>query len=58
MPVHRGTAIRKGKRVGWYRWGNHGKKYYYTLGSESSRKRARAKAEKQGRAARAHGYRG
>jgi len=58
MPVHRGTTTKNGKKVGYYQWGTQGKRYHYTLGSESSRKRARAKAQKQGRAARAHGYKG
>ena len=43
MPVH---VVYKGK-VKWYRWGNHGKLY-----------KSRAKAEAQGRAAYANGYKG
>ena len=54
MPVH---ACQEGGKPG-YRWGSKGKCYTYTRGNEASRKRAHAKAERQGRAARASGYRG
>jgi hypothetical protein len=54
MPVHRGEDS-KGP---YYQWGKSGKKYHYTAGDASSRKAAKAKAEKQGQAARASGYRG
>lgn len=43
MPVHK-------TKGGGYQWGHHGKKYYG--------KNAKAKAARQGRAARANGYRG
>ena len=33
-----------------YKWGKSGKCYVYTSGDEASRKRARAKAVKQGKA--------
>jgi hypothetical protein len=36
-----------------YRWGDHGKCYRYEVNNEWSRKRARAKAERQGRAIKA-----
>ena len=43
MPVHR-------TKGGGYQWGNHGKIYYG--------KNAKKKAEEQGQAAHAHGYKG
>lgn len=49
MPARRGRD-RKGS---FYRWGNSGKKYYYSPGSKISRERAKEKAEKQGRAIKA-----
>lgn len=58
MPVHCGSTTRKGKRVGYCQWGRSGKKYYYRLGDKRARQRAKARAERQGRAARAHGYKG
>lgn len=54
MPVHRG----KDGDGPYYQWGESGKKYHYTAGNTGSRKKAKAKAEKQGQAARASGYRG
>lgn len=54
MPVRRG----RDSKGPFFRWGDSGSKYHYTSGNEDSRKRARAKAEKQGRAIRASGYRG
>lgn len=50
MPVHRTTA--NGKPA--YQWGQSGKKYPYTPGNAESRRRAKAKAERQGRAAQAN----
>jgi hypothetical protein len=41
-----------------FRWGDSGKCYTYASGDEASRERARERAERQGRAARAGGYRG
>lgn len=58
MPVHQGYERYKGKRMGYYQWGGSGKKYHYTPGNESARERAKNKAQKQGRAARASGYKG
>ena len=55
MPVHCGDKDSKGY---YCQWGNHGKKYYYTKGNKESMARARKKAEKQGQAAHASGYRG
>lgn len=49
MPVRKVTTTRGGKQVTGYRWGDHGKVY---TGSG-----AKAKAERQGRAAYANGYR-
>ena len=54
MPVQRG----KDGDGRYYRWGDSGKRYHYKPGDKESRDKARAKAEKQGRAARASGYRG
>ena len=54
MPVHRG----KDSDGPFYQWGDSGKKYHYESGDESSRKKAKGKAERQGKAARASGYRG
>jgi hypothetical protein len=53
MPVHRG----KDSKGPFYRWGDSGKKYHRS-GSKSSRDAAKKKAEKQGQAARASGYKG
>lgn len=52
MPVRQTTA--NGKPA--YQWGKHGKKYTYNPKDPKSRARAKAKAERQGRAARANGY--
>ena len=54
MPVHRG----KDSDGSYYQWGDSGKKYHYEAGDKNSRERAKDKAEKQGRAARASGYKG
>lgn len=54
MPVHTGRD-KKGK---YYRWGNHGKKYYCNPSKKGSCDRAKKQAEKQGRAAYVHGYKG
>jgi len=55
MPVQHGTTTVNGKQVGFYRWGNSGKKYTYTLGDEAGRKRAKERATRQGRAIHAAG---
>ena len=49
MPVQRGKDI-KGP---FYRWGDHGKKYYYVAGNARSRGYAYDKALTQGRAIKA-----
>lgn len=54
MPVHRG----KDAKGPYYQWGDSGKKYHYEAGNKSSRENAKKKAERQGRAARASGYKG
>ena len=54
MPVRRG----KDGDGPYYQWGESGKKYRYESGNKSSREKAKANAERQGRAARASGYRG
>ena len=46
MPVETG----KDSRNCFARWGRTGKKYYYKCGDVTARKRAQAKAVKQGRA--------
>ena len=56
MPIHRGYERHRGERMGYYQWGDSGKKYYYTPGNERARERAKAKAEKQRAAAHANGY--
>lgn len=58
MPIKQGYEYKDGEKKGWYRWGDSGKKYYYTPGNESSRKRAKNKAEEQQEAAYASGYEG
>ena len=55
MPTKCGQKDSKGY---FCRWGNHGKKYYYNPNDKASRERARKKADKQGAAAHASGYRG
>jgi len=51
MPVQTG----KDKDGCFARWGEQGKKYYYTCKDETSRKRAKDKARKQGQAIKAKG---
>jgi hypothetical protein len=53
MPVHRGID----SKGSYYRWGKSGKKYYYKVGSSTSREKAKAKAHLQARAIYASGYR-
>lgn len=57
MPIKQGYEMRDGKRWGYYQWGD-GKRYYYTPGNETARKRAKTKAEQQRSAAYASGYDG
>ena len=54
MPVHR----RRDTKGPYYQWGNHGKKYYYRSNNVRSRENAKSKANLQGRAAHASGWRG
>lgn len=54
VPVRRG----KDSKGPYYQWGDSGKRYYYTAGDKGSRSTAKSKAEKQGRATRAAGYKG
>ena len=54
IPVH--SCTKDGKPG--YQWGGQGKCYTYESGNESSRNRAKKKAEAQGRAAHASGYQG
>jgi hypothetical protein len=46
MPLQNGRDA-KGP---YYRWGNHGKKYYYIAGNAKSRQIAKTKAMRQARA--------
>jgi len=55
MPVTCGHKDSKGT---YCIWGGHGAHYYYTPGDKASMERARKKAEAQGAAAHAHGYKG
>lgn len=50
MPVHKVQTTRHGKPTTGYKWGNHG--HVYTGPG------AKARAERQGRAAYANGYKG
>lgn len=50
MPLEQGYTTRNGQRVGWFRWGSGGKKYYYEPGNEHSRASAKGLAKRQGRA--------
>jgi len=52
MPVKRTT--KNGQPA--YKWGDSGKAYKYQPGNPQSRETAKALAERQGRAARAQGY--
>lgn len=54
MPVKR---CMKNGRPG-FKWGDQGKCYTYNPANDASRERAKSKASKQGRAARAAGYKG
>ena len=54
MPVKQG----KDSKGPYFRWGSSGAKYYFTAGNPDSRKKARDKASKQGKAAHASGYGG
>lgn len=53
MPVARG----KDSSGPFYRYGTHGKKYYYTLNDKKSREDAFKRAKLQERAIHASGYR-
>lgn len=50
------TQFRKDKDGCYAQWGDHGKKYRYTCGNKKSKHQAKAKADRQGRAAHASGY--
>ena len=53
MPVHWG----RDSKGPYYQWGKTGKKYHYTPGNDRSKEIAKTKAQKQGKAIRASGYR-
>ena len=48
MSVQQGTTTRKGRTVGYYRWGNHGQMYTYPVNNPVLAAVARGKAIKQG----------
>ena len=52
------TKTGKDSKGCFARWGSSGKKYYFKCGSKVAQKRAIKKANKQGAAAYAHGYKG
>lgn len=54
MPVHKG----KDKDGPFFQWGNSGKKYHFTKDNSSAEVAAHAKAQRQGVAAYANGYKG
>ena len=54
MPIKQGKDV-KGY---YYRWGNHGKKYYFRRGDERSKLQSYIRAWKQSEAAHANGYMG
>lgn len=54
MPVRK--TSKDGKPA--YQWGESGTKYTYTAGDDASRMIAKGKAERQGRAVHASGYKG
>lgn len=56
MPIEQGYERHRGKRMGYYQWSERGRKYYYTPGNETARKRAKTKAEQQRTAAFASGF--
>lgn len=58
MPIKQGYEQFRGKRMGYYQFGESGERHYYTPGNERARKRAKRKAEEQQRAAYASGYDG
>lgn len=49
MPITQGYEMHKGERKGYYKSGEYGTKYYYTIGNETARKRAKTKAERNAR---------
>jgi hypothetical protein len=53
MPIY----LKKDIKGDYFRWGNHGKKYYFNNNSKISKKNAYHKAVLQARAAYANGYR-
>jgi len=52
------TICSKDSKGCFCRWGGSGKKYYYKCNDKAARERARKKANAQGAAAHAHGYKG
>lgn len=57
MPIHEvDVECTDGKMCRGYQWGTHGHIYTFEEGNEQSRKEAYALAQRQARAAYAHGY--
>ena len=52
------TASGKDSKGSYYRWGSSGKKYYYIPNDKKSREKAKEKANKQGIAIYASGWKG
>ena len=52
------SASGKDSKGCYWKWGGQGKKYYYSCGNKDASARAKAKADKQGAAAYASGYKG
>lgn len=58
MPVRCHSRKGSNKKEGYCRWGKSGKAYTFKKGSKRSQDIAKEKAEKQGRAIRASGWKG
>ncbi len=52
------TKAGKDSKGPFMRWGTRGKKYHYTAGNAASRASAKRKADKQGEAIHASGFKG
>lgn len=50
MPIMQGYTSEDGERVGYYQYGDGGKKYHYTVGDAESRADALEKAKEQAQA--------
>jgi hypothetical protein len=52
------TELKHDAKGAYYQWGDHGAKYHYKAGDKQSKQTAKEKADKQGQAAYANGYKG